>query len=172
MLWIAGLRGAMSYACSRSFPNSFGHRQDFTIATCWIVLFTVFFLGGTTEFALNRLKVEVNVDEAVYMEKWHLQRQQDGLILSFEDFVNRHAVRQDSQSDSDHFYKEGGPSQSDDRGQHRRTDSAASDVYHNQPLEMTASRHFERLEAMGYVRDTNATTRFRGSLFDFGGDHR
>jgi sodium/hydrogen exchanger 8 len=170
MLWFAGLRGAMSYACSRSFPNSFGHRQDFTIATCWIVLFTVFFLGGTTEMALKCLKVEVNVDEAVYMEKWHLQRQQDGLILSFEEFVNRHAVRQDVQIDSDHWHEQGESNHNNEGGHHRRSVSMASDICH-QPLEMTASHHFERIEAMGYVRGINAT-RSRGSLFDFGGDHR
>jgi NhaP-type Na+/H+ or K+/H+ antiporter len=171
MLWFSGLRGAMSYACSRSFPDSFGHREDFTIATVWIVLFTVFVLGGTTEMALKCLKVEVNVDEAVYMEKWHLQRQQDGLILGFEKFVNRLAVRDDVQPDDERVGAEGKVKLAYESGMNRTVSSISSSEDYQQQVEVTASRHFESLEAVGSARD-NISAATKGSIFDFGGEHR
>lgn len=68
MLWFSGLRGAVAYACAKTFPNNNGNRPFFVFATIAIVLFTVFIFGCTTEFALNQLKIETNVDEDEYMQ--------------------------------------------------------------------------------------------------------
>lgn len=68
MLWFAGLRGAVAYACVKSFPDTFGHQMQFMATTMAIVLMTVFLLGGTTEMVLSLLKIEVDVDEDQYMK--------------------------------------------------------------------------------------------------------
>lgn len=68
MLWFSGLRGAVAYACAKTFPNEFGNRPVFLFTTMAIVLFTVFCFGCTTECALNAFKIEMNVDEEKYME--------------------------------------------------------------------------------------------------------
>lgn len=69
MLWFSGLRGAVAYACVRTFPNTFGHLKTFTTTTMAIVLVTVYILGGTTELALKRLRIKSGVDEEKYMEQ-------------------------------------------------------------------------------------------------------
>lgn len=93
MLWFSGLRGAVAYACVRSFPNTFQHKDEFTVTTMVIVLVTVFGLGSTTEAALNYLKIEMNVDEDSYMEAWHRERSQDGFILQVEGVFQQYALR-------------------------------------------------------------------------------
>jgi len=73
MLWLAGLRGAVAYACSKNFPNANGNRQQFVITTITIVLVTVFIFGGLTEPALKYLNVPMYIDEDEYMRtygKW------------------------------------------------------------------------------------------------------
>jgi NhaP-type Na+/H+ or K+/H+ antiporter len=45
MLWFAGLRGAVAYACVSTFPDIYGHRDSFIITTMMIILTTVFILG-------------------------------------------------------------------------------------------------------------------------------
>jgi len=69
MLWFSGLRGAVAYACAKTFPNTNGNRPHIVFATIAIVLFTVFIFGCTTEFALKSLKIETNVDEDAYMKQ-------------------------------------------------------------------------------------------------------
>jgi len=68
MLCFSGLRGAVAYACAKTFPNDYGNRPVFLFTTMAIVLFTVFVFGCTTELALNVLKIETMVDEEKYME--------------------------------------------------------------------------------------------------------
>ena len=113
----------------------------------------------------------MNVDEAAYMEKWHSQRQQDGLILGFEEFVNRLAVRDDVQRDDERVGTEGKVKHADDCGINHQISSMSSSEDYQQQLEVTASRHFESLEAMDSARD-NVSAVTKGSLFDFGGEHR
>jgi hypothetical protein len=50
-----------------SFPNTFNHQKDFIMTTMAIVLITVYIMGGTTEAALNALKIPTGVDEDQYM---------------------------------------------------------------------------------------------------------
>jgi NhaP-type Na+/H+ or K+/H+ antiporter len=95
MLWFSGLRGAVAYACVRSFPDTFGHRREFILATMVMVLVTVFGLGGTTEIMLHRLHIPTNVDEDAYMHDWHEARHSSMWFLKFEDFARRYFVRQD-----------------------------------------------------------------------------
>lgn len=70
MLWFSGLRGAVAYACVRSFPDTFGHQKEFMSTTMMIVLATVFFMGGATETVLRWLDIEMNVNEEQFMEDW------------------------------------------------------------------------------------------------------
>lgn len=69
MVWYSGLRGAVSYACVRSFPEESDYRLDFIMTTMALVLITVFLLGGTTELALSCLNINVGVDEDTYMRE-------------------------------------------------------------------------------------------------------
>ena len=63
MVWFSGLRGAVAYACVRSFPATFHHNDEFTVTTMIIVLITVFGLGSTTEAMLHCLQIEMNVTD-------------------------------------------------------------------------------------------------------------
>ena len=69
MLWYAGLRGAVAYACAKSFPNDLNHQSDIVATTMWIILITVFLFGTTTDAALNVLKIDVDIDEDEYFEE-------------------------------------------------------------------------------------------------------
>lgn len=66
MLMFSGLRGAVAYACAKSFPDNNGNRLSFVITTMVIILVTVFLFGGTTELALQYLDIQMNVDENEY----------------------------------------------------------------------------------------------------------
>jgi NhaP-type Na+/H+ or K+/H+ antiporter len=88
MVWFSGLRGAVAYACVRSFPNTYEHRTEFTVVTMIIVLVTVFGLGSTTEAMLNLLHIEMNIDEDQYSEDWARERPTAGLQLQrFEAYI-------------------------------------------------------------------------------------
>jgi NhaP-type Na+/H+ or K+/H+ antiporter len=93
MLWFSGLRGAVAYACVRSFPDTFHHQEIFTVTTMCIVLVTVFGLGSTTESTLNLLRIEMDVNEDQYMEVWHQEQSEDGLIVSVEERLKQYAIR-------------------------------------------------------------------------------
>jgi sodium/hydrogen exchanger 3 len=80
MIWFAGLRGAVAYACVRKFPNVSGHTDAFTAATMSIVLVSIVFMGGTTEYLLRVLDIAVNVDEDEYMNEWRKKRRLKGTL--------------------------------------------------------------------------------------------
>jgi NhaP-type Na+/H+ or K+/H+ antiporter len=67
MLWFSGLRGAVSYALVKTFPQT-GNEHCFVVTTMLIVLVTTFVFGGGTETALNALHIEMNVDEQEYLK--------------------------------------------------------------------------------------------------------
>lgn len=75
MVWFSGLRGAVAYACVRSFPDTFHHEREFTSTTMMIVLITVFVMGGATEAVLKLLNIEMNVNEEEYMKAWNASEQ-------------------------------------------------------------------------------------------------
>ena len=68
MLWFSGLRGAVAYACAKTFPDHFGNRILFVRTTMVIVLITVFLFGGTTECMLNFLHIDMDIDEDQYIQ--------------------------------------------------------------------------------------------------------
>jgi len=62
MLWFAGLRGAVAFACASEFPDDNGNRKDMIATTMVIVLFTVFTMGTFTKPLLDCLKIERDID--------------------------------------------------------------------------------------------------------------
>ena len=78
VLWFAGLRGAIAYACVRDFPDVYGHNEEFVAATMFIVLFTIIIMGGATEWFLDRLGIKTGVDVEEYMNQWHRERSING----------------------------------------------------------------------------------------------
>ena len=83
VLWFAGLKGAVAYACAREFPNLFGHTQEFTAATMAIVLVTIIVMGGGTEPLLEHLQIPMNVDQKEYMKLWRTQHRLKGFFHDF-----------------------------------------------------------------------------------------
>jgi NhaP-type Na+/H+ or K+/H+ antiporter len=83
LVWFAGLRGAVAYACAREFPVVNGHQNEMMTATMVIVLFTIIGMGGTTEWLLQVLDIAVDVDEDLYMENWHKLRELKGPFHAF-----------------------------------------------------------------------------------------
>jgi len=69
MLWHAGLRGAVCYACVETFPNANGNREAFVSITMGIVLMSVFLMGSTTNAGLNFFNIDCEIDEEKYMEE-------------------------------------------------------------------------------------------------------
>ncbi|KAG7374479.1 Na+/H+ antiporter NhaP like protein [Nitzschia inconspicua] len=107
MLWFSGLRGAVAYACVRTFPNTLGHQKDFAMTTMAVVLITVFLLGSTTELALSWFNIDVGVDEKKYMQSYVREPIVSNAITNFErryikpcvirDFVIMESIRKDVQ---------------------------------------------------------------------------
>jgi len=84
MVWYSGLRGAVSYACSRSFPDESKYKLDFIMTTMALVVITVFILGGTTELVLSILGIDVGVDEDTYMRESLKEPLVSNKITNFE----------------------------------------------------------------------------------------
>lgn len=83
MVWFSGLRGAVAYACAKTFPDANGHRTAFCISTMVIVLVTVCLFGGTTEILLDALRIDLGIDEDEYQRGEG--RQSFGIIQTFEE---------------------------------------------------------------------------------------
>ncbi len=94
MLWFCGLRGAVAYACVRTFPDDLGHRKDFAMTTMAIILITVFVLGLTTECALSWFNIDVGVDEKKYMQSYLREPIASNRLLNLERrFIKRCVIR-------------------------------------------------------------------------------
>ena len=78
ILWFAGLRGAVAYACAVNFPDMNGNRDVFLSTTVIIVLFTVIIMGGAVETIIQYMGIRVNVDENEYMKEWRSRRKLKG----------------------------------------------------------------------------------------------
>ncbi len=131
------------------------------ITTMVIVLATVFCLGGTTTGMLKCLKIEVDVDEDAYMEDWHRERQQDGLIIRFEDFMQRHATRsRDGEQQRCEPEEEIAP-----KTPPRETNKPASPIRRVSSLTDYHAHHVEMTE-----QDTFDAVDRKESLFDYGGE--
>ena len=90
VIWFAGLRGAVAYACARDFPDIYGHNDEFVAATVVIVLVTVIVMGGAIEHLLQYLEIKVNIDEDEYMVDWHKQRSLKGAFHSLGSSVGEY----------------------------------------------------------------------------------
>ena len=88
MLFFSGLRGAVSYALVRTFPQT-GNELEFTCTCMVIVLITTFVLGGTTELALKCLGIEMGVDEEDYLKRLSKRRLLKGPLRRFEAYTIR-----------------------------------------------------------------------------------
>mmetsp|Transcript_319 Transcript_319/g.840 ORF Transcript_319/g.840 Transcript_319/m.840 type:complete len:678 (+) Transcript_319:143-2176(+) len=94
MLWFCGLRGAVAYACVRTFPDDLGHRKDFAMTTMAIILITVFVFGLATECALSWFNIDVGVDEKKYMQSYLREPIASNALLNLERrFVKRCVIR-------------------------------------------------------------------------------
>jgi sodium/hydrogen exchanger 8 len=116
MLWYSGLRGAVAYACAKTFPDANDHQAPFCITTMIIVLTTTFLFGGTTEIALDVLEIDVNVDEDEYLKQIGGGKKA-GIIRTFEDRYVFPCVLRDY-----------GRSSSDDGKRRRRREDVLHDV--------------------------------------------
>ena len=94
MLTFAGLRGAVAYACARDFPAEYGNTDKFVAATIAIAVFTIVFMGGSTEPLMEYLQIRTNVDYKEYMKQWHAKRQLKGRFHRLEyHYIFRNVVR-------------------------------------------------------------------------------
>jgi sodium/hydrogen exchanger 8 len=84
MLWYSGLRGAVAYACAKTFPDANGNQTSFCVITMVIVLTTNFLFGGTTEMALGVLNIDIGVDEEEYSKQTDGGKKA-GIIRTFEE---------------------------------------------------------------------------------------
>ena len=150
MLWFSGLRGAVAYACVRSFPDTFQHQTEFVVVTMAIVLVTVFFLGGTTELMLKFLKIDMNVDEDKYTTGSSREHLVSGFMHGFEkDYVRSYVIR-----DFNAFE----PVAAGGNIPHSPTFSIASSNGYQQQLEVSEIDHLETVQQMNKKK----------SLYDYG----
>jgi NhaP-type Na+/H+ or K+/H+ antiporter len=167
MLWFSGLRGAVAYACVRSFPDTFGHQREFIITTMVIVLVTVFALGGTTEMVLNHLEIESNVDEDGYMEDWHRQRSSNHRVLAFEAFLHKHFVRSSNTTLDTTSSPNANAKSSIEVSDNDDALIQSAGGYHMH-VEITEAEHFDTVVDMGSPPPPSSPTKRRESLFDYG----
>ena len=94
MLWFAGLRGAVAYACVRNFPDTYGNRDSFTMTTMTVILATIFGLGSTTAHALSFLDIETDICEETYMNAWTTERGMPDFVVKVENFLQNLVCRE------------------------------------------------------------------------------
>jgi hypothetical protein len=99
MLWFAGLRGAVAYACVWNFPDTYGNRDSFTMTTMMIVLVTIFGMGATTARVLTFLDIETDVCEDAYMNTWSMERAMPDFIVKIEQFIQNRVHKECEEDD-------------------------------------------------------------------------
>ena len=142
MLVFSGLRGAVSYALVRTFPNT-GRELDFTITCLVVVLLTTFVLGGATEIVLKCLDIPMGVDEQVYLKSLERRYFLKGPLRRFEAYTLRRWVIRDFEKKTE----EEAYMQDDDEM-----------FLYGEHIEMTERDHIETIEKQRKVK----------SLYDFG----
>jgi NhaP-type Na+/H+ or K+/H+ antiporter len=98
-LWFCGLRGAMAYALSRAFPDTYGNRNVFVVTTMVIALVTIFFFGGLTSWLLDRLRIRVDVDEEKFLKTRSMRHFLSDYMKSYENDYIRRVVNFDEWQD-------------------------------------------------------------------------
>lgn len=158
MLWFSGLRGAVAYACAKTFPNNNGNRPYFVFATIAIVLFTVFIFGCTTEFALKTLKIKTNVDENAYMQVNDTENKMVFLNKFENRYIYPYVIRDYKQEKSDETELQTVPSYNDkDRAWVASSKS-------NSPQSSFQQLHLTRSD----MEPIEHCQRRKQSLYDFG----
>ncbi|CAB9496275.1 Sodium/hydrogen exchanger [Seminavis robusta] len=92
VLWFAGIRGSVAYACVRDLPGD--NTDEFVAATTVIILVTTFVMGGLTPVVLAYLNVPMNVNEDEYLQEWQRQRMQTSTTLQESSYGTRLTVDQ------------------------------------------------------------------------------
>lgn len=68
MIWYSGMRGAVAFALSKSFPGE--KRQKVVATTMIVVLLSIFFMGGGTVAMLNRMGIpRLTAEEEAALDK-------------------------------------------------------------------------------------------------------
>jgi NhaP-type Na+/H+ or K+/H+ antiporter len=189
MLWFSGLRGAVSYALVKTFPQT-GNEHCFVVTTMLIVLVTTFVFGGGTETALNALHIEMNVDEQEYLKT--VERKKllgNGWLGRFEAYQVRAWVlrdfekvqKQEEQPLSANGSGSGASSRSadDDDSEtgaaaaaavEKRQDSHDDSMLYHEPVEMTEHDHMSVAAAAANTSSKmkKRRTTSKTQLYDFG----
>lgn len=178
MLWFAGLRGAVAYACAKNFPNDYGNQTAFVVTTMGIVLITVFLLGGTTEVMLKTLKIDMDVDEGRYMENQG-DRFEKGFFQTFgTKYISPYVIR-DYETDRAEVEEDnellgpielvemhGGKRQDGGHNSPLTTPQGMAQPYVGHPIEVTERLHLNLMRRSGYLSEESFAR--RKSLYDYG----
>ena len=142
-------------------PDTLGNQDTFTVATMAIVLITVFALGSTTETMLSYWDIQTGVDEDEYMDSWNAQASMPELVLKFENFIEKHVIREDHLNFVQHHGAALDTTDDDDDD-----DSEEMDTYltHSVRYPNNVSIHHARNTAIAHTLSS------RGGIFDFGQD--
>mmetsp|Transcript_34185 Transcript_34185/g.51597 ORF Transcript_34185/g.51597 Transcript_34185/m.51597 type:complete len:597 (-) Transcript_34185:556-2346(-) len=152
MLWFSGLRGAVSYACAKNFPDDYGNHFYFVNITMLIVLVTVFVMGGLNEPFLNFLRIETGVDEKEYMGKY---KEPDNLFRILDRGYIRPRVIRD--------YKKRKSSYNTEQIKHRISESVMN-LTRSDSVEVTLDEHRQLLNILA----ANSLYCKRKSIYDYG----
>lgn len=87
MVFFAGLRGAVAYACANIFPDNNGNREVMVCTTMIIALLTIFIKGGLTVKMLEFLGIQRDVDPAPYVEKLKKQAKPYRFLLWEQKYI-------------------------------------------------------------------------------------
>ena len=155
MLFFSGLRGAVSYALVRTFPQT-GNELEFTCTCMVIVLITTFVLGGTTELALKCLGIEMGVDEEDYLKRLSKRRLLKGPLRRFEAYTIRKWVIRDF--DKKMEFKDPELEEDDTFEDESEDDEMYNQYVEQSCVEMTEMDHKEAV----------VQKRKKRSVFDFG----
>jgi hypothetical protein len=69
MVWFAGMRGIVSYACANIFNDTKGHREEVLAITTAVALITLFLQGGLTTTAVKFLGIPIGVVSDLFMSR-------------------------------------------------------------------------------------------------------
>mmetsp|Transcript_23901 Transcript_23901/g.24496 ORF Transcript_23901/g.24496 Transcript_23901/m.24496 type:complete len:590 (-) Transcript_23901:340-2109(-) len=87
MVFFAGLRGAVAYACANIFPDNNGNREVMVCTTMVIALITIFLKGGFTVKMLEILGIQRDVDPGPYVEKLKKQAKPYRFLLWEQKYI-------------------------------------------------------------------------------------
>jgi len=156
MLWFSGLRGAVAYACAKTFPDALGNRSSFVSITMWIILLTVFVFGSTTDCALKSLHIETDIDEDKYLKERPIA---DASFLGKIDRLMCPVTIRGFQS----------LPRSPVQSIVEMNSVCESDRHQDGGIEISESFHLDASNLEGYYTPDGYAIKEKGSLYDFGG---